>query len=123
MSSELHAYAFEIGNERVAGEMFGAVEAHVFEEVSETALVVVLIHRAYLLSEKIVGRAGGIVVVANVICKTIVEDSDAGIGVDVGGGCAQKGASRECYGQYLFHVREYIVCQNFKTRKQPRRQP
>ncbi len=50
-----------------------AVEAHVFKEVGQTALVVILEDRAHFLGYVKFGLTFGILVVANVIGETIVQ--------------------------------------------------
>jgi hypothetical protein len=46
IGAEAHADAFEVFDECRLGEPLGAVEGHVLVEVSEAALIVVLLHRA-----------------------------------------------------------------------------
>ena len=69
--SELHAHAFKPCDEFVAGEVLGAVEAHVLQEVGQTALVVVLKNRAYLLSDVEVGLPFGRFVVTDEVSKSV----------------------------------------------------
>ena len=57
--------------------MLRAVECHMLEEVSQTALVVVLLDRAHALSDVEVGLVLRPVVVTDVISKSVVQFSDA----------------------------------------------
>ena len=70
--AEFHAYRLAVANYAVAWEMFCAVEAHVFEEVSQSALFLFLLDRSHPLRDIEVGSVLRPVVVADVIGNAIV---------------------------------------------------
>ena len=53
--------------------MVGTVEGHVLQQVGETALALLFLHRAHLLCDVVVGYFLGIVVVADVVGESVVE--------------------------------------------------
>ena len=71
--AKLYTDGLEPVDERVAGEVLGAVEAHVLEEVGQTALVFVLEDRAYLLGDEEVGLTFGVLVVTDVVGQSVGE--------------------------------------------------
>ncbi len=66
----------------VAREVLGAVECHVLEEVSQSALTRLLEYGAHLLRDVEFHTVLGLVVVADVVGEAIVEMADAHGGVD-----------------------------------------
>ena len=67
--------------EGIAGEVRGAVEAHVLEEVCQSQLVLLFLYGAYLLRDVEVGPVGGLLVVADVVGQSVVQFADAHGGV------------------------------------------
>ena len=73
LSAELHADALEVLDERAVGEVCGAIEAHVFEEVCEAALALLFLDGAHLLCNVEEGLVLRLFVVADVIGEAVVE--------------------------------------------------
>ena len=71
MSAETHADTLAEADDTVALEMLGAVEAHVLQKVSETTLVVILLHRTHFLSDVEECTLLGIFIVLDVVGQTI----------------------------------------------------
>ena len=69
--AELNADAFAEAHDAVAGEVLRAVEAHVFEEVGETALRLFFLHRTYLLRDVETGAVLRQFVVTDVIRQSV----------------------------------------------------
>ena len=67
VAAKFHAHALEPVDDALAGEVFGAVEAHVLQEVGQAALVVFLKYGADFLCDVEVGLAFGGLVVADVV--------------------------------------------------------
>ena len=61
--------------------MFGTVEAHMLQEVCQTALVVILLDRAYTLGDKELSTLLGPRIVADVIRHAVVQLTHADIRV------------------------------------------
>ena len=76
VSAELHTDRFQILDESVAGEMLGAVEAHVLKEVSQTALVIFFEDRANFLGNIEMSLIFRLFVVTDVIGKTVIQFAD-----------------------------------------------
>ena len=70
-------YTGKPGYELVAGEVLGSVEAHMLQEVGETALVVVLKNRSDLLGDEEVCLTLGGLVVADVVVEAVGEHTVA----------------------------------------------
>ena len=79
VTTEFHADAFAILDESVTGEVVRAVEAHVFQEVSETALALFFLHAADLLRDVEAGEILGQRVVTDVVGKSVGQLTDAHI--------------------------------------------
>ena len=73
LSSELHADAFQIFNQRAVGEVSCAIEAHMLQEVSETALALLFLNRTHFLCDIEEGLVLRLFVVTDVIGQTVVE--------------------------------------------------
>ena len=71
VGAKLHADAFAVLHHAVAGEVLCAVEAHVFQKVGQTALVLLLLHRAHLLCYVEEGLVLGQLVVAHIVGKAV----------------------------------------------------
>ena len=71
--AEFHTDAFKPVDNHFSGEVGRAVEAHVLKEVGETALVVFLKDRAYLLGDEEVSLTLGHLVVADEVGQSVVE--------------------------------------------------
>ena len=84
--TKLHTDGLAPAQQFVALEVLRAVEGHVLEEVSQTALRVVLLNRAHLLGNVELGALFGPVVVTNVISQSVVKFTDAHVGVNGDGG-------------------------------------
>ena len=69
--AKFHADAFAILNDAVAGEVLGAVEAHVLEEVGQTALVLFFLYRTYLLRDIEVNTLFGQGIVTDVVGQSV----------------------------------------------------
>jgi hypothetical protein len=69
--AEFHADAFAVVHDAVALEVFRAVEAHVLEEVRQSALRVVFLYRADFLRYVEIGALPGKVVVAYVVGQPV----------------------------------------------------
>ena len=82
IATETNANRFEVVDEKFVREVCSSVERHVFEEVSETILVVFFEDGTYGLCDVEFATFFRLVVVTDVISKTIVEMTDADIGVD-----------------------------------------
>ena len=75
----LHADALQILLQQVVLEVVGTVEGHVLQQVCQTALALLLLHRAHLLGDVVVGHLLGVVVVADVVGQSVVELTHAHI--------------------------------------------
>ena len=73
VGAEFHAYFFEILRQHLAGEVLGAVEGHVFEEVGETLLGIVLLNGADVVQNVEVGLSFRLFVVADVVGHSVFE--------------------------------------------------
>lgn len=82
VGSELHANALAPAQQLVALEVLRAIEGHVLQEVGQSALVVILLDGADLLCNVELGTILGPVVVTDVIRQSIVQFTDANIGVN-----------------------------------------
>ena len=71
--AELHADALQVLLQGIAREVGRAVEAHVFEEVSQSALVVLLLHGADALGDVEVATLLWPLVVTDVIGKAVLQ--------------------------------------------------
>ena len=71
IDTELDSDAFAVLDEAVAGKVVGAVEAHVFQEVGQAALRVVLLYGAHLLRDVEVGPVFRQGVVADVVGQSV----------------------------------------------------
>ena len=80
--TEAYADAFQILLQVVAGEVGSAVEAHVFEEVCQTALVLFFLHRTHLLCDVEEGSFLWPLVVAQIVSQSVVEFAYPHIRVD-----------------------------------------
>ena len=80
--AEFHADGFEIVDQVFSGEMCGAVEAHVFKEVGQTALVVLFEDGSHFLGDVEIGLTFGIFVVTDVIGQPVGEFPDAGLRIE-----------------------------------------
>ncbi len=122
VGTEFHTYRLEPLAQLVVGEVGGAVKAHVLQEVGQSALVFFFQGRAYLLGYVEVGLSLGILVVTDVIGKSVGELADAHIFVDRQrlchgvvaplGHCALPCGEQDCQSdescfQQMFHVRIY----------------
>ena len=81
----LHTDGAQVLLKAIVLEMLRAIEGHVLEQVSETPLVVVLLHRTHSLGDIETGHMLRIVVVADVISQAIVQLSLSHLGVDGNG--------------------------------------
>ena len=98
--AELHSYALQILLEGVTGEVCGAIEAHVLEEVSQSALVFLLLHGAHLLRNVEIGTLLRPLVVTDVIGQAIGQNACLDCGVQgnllaLGLLCMQSGEDRQ----------------------------
>ena len=75
--TKFHADRLKPGYELIAGEVLGSVEAHMLQEVGETALVVVLKNRSDLLGDEEVCLTLGGLVVADVVVQAVGEHTVA----------------------------------------------
>ena len=69
--TKLHTDAFAILHQAVAREMLSTVEAHVLQEVSQTALVVLFLHRTHLLCDIEVYTIFGQRIAAHVVSQAV----------------------------------------------------
>ena len=69
----LYADALQIVLQRVALEMVGTIEGKVLQEVSQTALVIILIDRTHFLCDVETGYMLRITVVTNVVSQSIIK--------------------------------------------------
>ena len=70
-----------IGYEGIAGEVLGAVEAHVLKEMCEAALIVALYHRANVACKKEIGAACRDIVLADVVGESVGKGTGADCGI------------------------------------------
>jgi hypothetical protein len=86
VGAEAHAHALEQLDERARGVVFAAVERHVFEEVGDAALVVLLVKRAGADVEAEGGAALGLGVGADGVAEAVGQGAEAhgGIGSEIG---------------------------------------
>ena len=81
VGAEFHSVLFQILAEQVAGEVGGAVEAHVFEEMGQTALVVFFEDGAHFLGNVEVGQILRLSVVPDIVSQSVVQLADAHVRV------------------------------------------
>ena len=77
LCAELHADALKILDEGAVGEVFGAVEAHVLQEVCQTALALFFLNGTHLLRDVEEGLVLRFLIVAEVVRQSVVETADA----------------------------------------------
>ena len=82
VAAEFHAHGLKPRHNVVAREVIGAVEAHVFKEVSESALIVFFKNWPYFLCDVIVGLILWILIVTDVIRQAVVKTPYPHIGID-----------------------------------------
>ena len=80
--AEFNTHALTPAHQFVALEVLGAVEGHVLQEVSQSALGVILLDGAHLLRNVELGTLLGPVVVANVVRQSIVQLADAHVRIN-----------------------------------------
>ena len=73
ISTILHADALQVILEGITFEVIGTVEGEVLEEVSQTALVIILIDRTHFLCDVETGYMLRITVVTNVVSQSIIK--------------------------------------------------
>ena len=73
ITAKLHTFGFEPRHNLVAGEVFGAVETHVLQEVGKAALVIIFKDRTYFLGDIEIGLTFGSLIVTHIISKTVGE--------------------------------------------------
>ena len=69
--AKFHADAFAVFDDAVSGEMLSAVEAHMFQEVGQSALVFFLLYGAHFLCDVEVHAVFGAGVVADVVGQSV----------------------------------------------------
>ena len=82
VGSKLHSDAFQPFTQGIVGEMGCSVETHVFQEVGQTALVVVFQNGTYLLGNIEVSLFFRQSIVTDVIGESIVQFTDAYVGIN-----------------------------------------
>ena len=112
----LHADALQIFLQEVVLEVVGAVEGHVLQQVGESALALLFLHRAHLLGDVVVSHLFRILVVANVVGEPVVEFTFAHILVlwqrHVLGQCLSQSCHEQqcCYEKFSqFHLSCFFV--------------
>ncbi len=70
---EFDSDGLKVVDDSLSGEILSAVEAHMFKEVGEAALVVFFEHGAYFLSYVEIGLSLWAVVVADIVGEPVVE--------------------------------------------------
>ena len=73
--TEFHALALEPVDDALTGIVGCAVEAHVLEEVSQAALVLVFEDRTYFLSNIEISLTLGLLVMTDIVGKSVVKDT------------------------------------------------
>ena len=71
--TKLHPVVFKVADKRFAGEVLGAVECHVFEEVCESALVIFLEYGTNFLYDMELRPVLGLPVAQQIVCQSVVE--------------------------------------------------
>ena len=79
--TKLHTDTLQIAQQGIIRVVFSAVKAHVFQEVSQTALVLFLLDGTYLLCDIKIGLARSLHILANIIGKTIGQLALASLGI------------------------------------------
>ena len=82
VATELDTYALTPAQQLVALEVLRTVKGHVLQEMGQSALVVILLNRTHLLGNVELGTVLRPVVVTDVISQSVVEFTDAYIGVN-----------------------------------------
>ena len=80
--TKLHADALTVAQDRVARIVLRSVEAHVLQEVCQSALVFIFLYRAHTLCDIELCPVLGPVVVTDVIGQSVIQFSDTHILVD-----------------------------------------
>ena len=81
VAAEGGADALQPVEDALAGEVLGAVETHMLEEVRQAVLVGQLLQGAHVGGQVELGPLGGFLVVTDVIGQAVVKLADAGLGV------------------------------------------
>ena len=111
VSPKFHTDCFEIGDDSAARlilrKMFGTVESHVFEEVGQSALVLLFKNRPHALHDVEVRPVFGQFVSTDVVSQSVFEVSDAHLFVHRNSGHLLRLCSRKAkHGQAQQHVFE-----------------
>ena len=71
--TELHTDALQVLLQTITREVFCAIEAHVLEEVSQSALVIIFLYGTYALGDVEIATLLGPLIMANVIRKAVLQ--------------------------------------------------
>ena len=82
VGSELHTDSLAPLHDIVTLEVLGTVEAHVLQEVSQSALLVILLNGAHALCDVELGTLLGPSIMTNVISQSVVQLTDFYLGVN-----------------------------------------
>ena len=82
VGTEAHAGRLEIVDQLETGEVLRAVECHVLDEVGQTLLIVVLLHRAGVDDQPQLGPLGRLSVDPDVVGEAVVEPADGEVRID-----------------------------------------
>ncbi len=77
VAAEVHTDGLEILDDALAGEVLRAVESHVFKEMRQTVLVILLQHGSDRLRNVELAALFGVLVVADVVGQSVVQMTDA----------------------------------------------
>ena len=73
LCAKFHTNTFQIADEHTVWEMSCTIEAHVFQEVSQTALALLLLDGAHLLGDVEEGLTFGLFIVTDVVGQSVVK--------------------------------------------------
>ena len=124
VSTEFHTDALAVFHHAIAREMLRAVEAHVLQEMGQTALVLVFQDGAHFLGDVEIGLPLRLLIVPDVVGQSVVKLADAHLRIDrdrrhllgrCKNACAEGEGSDQ--GKDSFHYRFVIGLTQYRTSK------
>ena len=80
--SEAHSIGRKVVENALSGKVLRSVEGHVFEEMGQAVLVVLLLQGAYVVGDEEIRPLPGIVVMPDVVGHPVVEPADPDLAVE-----------------------------------------
>ncbi len=113
VGSELDAVVLQIVEHGLAGVVLGAVEGHMFQEVRQACLVVLLLHGADFLSDVEIGSVFRLPVMPDVIGQAILQLSCSHLRIHRKGRVllcrGRKRCDKQQHGENFSHVTFFLI--------------